>query len=155
VPLLRKEFIVDEYQIWEARALGADAILLIVAALADAEIVYFQDLAAELGMAALVEVHDAAELDRAMACGARIVGVNNRNLKTLAVDLATTEALAPSIPRDVVKVGESGIRSISDVGRMVAAGIDAILVGEALVVADDPGALIRAWRHLPAHAEVR
>jgi indole-3-glycerol phosphate synthase len=143
VPVLRKDFIVDRYQLLEARAHGADAALLIVAALDDATLRRLHEECAALGLAALVEVHDAAELDRALAAGARLVGVNNRNLATFAVDLAVSEALLPRLPAAVKGVAESGVRSAADVRRLRACGAANFLVGEALVRAADPGALLR------------
>ncbi len=139
LPVLRKDFVVDRWQVWEARAAGADAVLLIVAALTDGELGGLLATAAEAGLEALVEVHDAAELAGALGAGARIVGVNNRNLKTLAVSLETSLALAPAIPDDVVAVAESGIREAGDVRALRAAGFDAFLVGEHLMSAADPG----------------
>ncbi len=118
--------------------------LLIVAALDDDELRRLLDLVHELGMTALVEIHDAEEAERAVAVGARVIGVNNRNLKTLAVDPSTFAALAPLIPDDRVKVAESGITGPADVPALVAAGADAVLVGEALVKGDDPAAAVRA-----------
>jgi indole-3-glycerol phosphate synthase len=143
LPVLRKDFVVDPWQVWEARAAGADAVLLIVAALADPELRALLAVAAEAGVDALVEVHDGAELERALAAGARVVGVNNRDLKTLAVRLETSLALAPRIPDEVVAVAESGIRSGADVRALRAAGFDAFLVGEQLMSAPDPGAALR------------
>lgn len=145
VPLLRKDFILDPYQIWEARAYGADALLLIVAALEDATLRELLDLTEELGMDALVEVHDEAELDRALAGGASIVGVNNRNLRTFEVSLATTERLAQRLIEcnRPVLVAESGIHAAADVQRLRALGADAILVGEAIVTAPDIAAKVR------------
>ena len=144
VPLLRKDFIVDEYQVVEARAAGADAVLLIVAALDDAALVRLLRVAGDFDLAALVEVHDAAELARALDAGADIVGVNNRSLRTLDVSLATSEALVESIPDTCVAVAESGLHSGDDVRRLRALGYDAFLVGERLVSADDPGAALAA-----------
>ncbi len=143
VPLLRKDFVLDRYQLLEARAHGADAALLIVAALAAADLRRLLDACGELGLAALVEVHDAAEVAVALAAGARIVGVNNRNLRTFAVDLAVSEALLPKLPGDVRGVAESGVRSADDARRLRRAGAANLLVGEALVRASDPGALLR------------
>jgi indole-3-glycerol phosphate synthase len=143
LPVLRKDFVVDPWQVWEARAAGADAVLLIVAALADPGLRALLAVAAEAGVDALVEVHDRAELERALAAGARVVGVNNRDLKTLAVRLETSLALAPSIPDEVVAVAESGIRSGADVRALRAAGFDAFLVGEHLMSATDPGAALQ------------
>lgn len=135
LPLLRKDFIIDERQILEAIEWGADAILLIVAILDDAQLKRFHTLAVQAGLAALVEVHDEAELDRATAIGANLIGVNNRNLKTFKVDLATTERLAARLPEvnAPLLVAESGIRNRQDVERLVDCGAGAILVGETLV----------------------
>ncbi len=140
LPALRKDFIVDAYQVVEARAMGADAVLLIVAALDDAQLRDFEALAHALGMAVLVEVHDAAELARALRLATPLVGINNRNLRTFATTLDTTLALLPSIPADRIVVTESGILAPADVGRMRAAGVNAFLVGEAFMRAPDPGA---------------
>jgi indole-3-glycerol phosphate synthase len=135
LPLLRKDFIIDERQIFEAIEWGADAILLIVAILTDAELRRFHDLAAGVGLSVLVEAHDEAELDRALAAGARLIGVNNRDLRTFMVDLGTTERLAQRLREagaDALLVAESGIRRREDVVRLVRAGAGAILVGESL-----------------------
>ena len=139
LPVLGKGFVLDPWQVWEARAAGADAVLLIVAALRDVELGRLLAVARESGVDALVEVHDRVELDRALAVGARIVGVNNRDLRTLAVSLGTSLGLAPAIPDDVVAVAESGIRTGADVRRLRDAGFDAFLVGERLMTAPDPG----------------
>ena len=144
LPLLRKDFVVDPYQVWEARAAGADAVLLIVAALSDAELRSLLTEASAAGLEALVEVHDRPELERALLAGARIVGVNNRDLKTLAVTLGTSIGLAPHIPDGVVAVAESGIRTGGDIRRLRDAGYDAFLVGEHLMTAPEPGAALRA-----------
>lgn len=144
-PLLRKDFIIDPYQVYEARAYGADALLLIVAALDDTALSSMLALTHELGMQALVEVHDSDELDRALTAGAQIVGVNNRNLHTFHTTLETTEQIAarlPSIGRPLL-VSESGISSAADVERARACGADAVLVGEALVTAPDIAAKVR------------
>lgn len=133
VPLLRKDFTLDEYQIWEARAHGADLILLIVAALSDAQLREFSTLSRELGMNVLVETHTAEEIERAIAADARIIGVNVRNLKTLDVDRSVFAALAGGIPAEAVVVAESGVRGVDDVRHYAASGANAILVGEALV----------------------
>ena len=143
VPLLRKDFTIDEYQIWEARAAGADAILLIVSILDDRQLVDLQAAAKGLGLAALVEVHTAAELDRALAADARVIGINNRDLTTFDTRIETTLALLPSLPPGRIVVSESGFFTGADVGRVVAAGAHAVLVGEALVRAADPGAKLR------------
>jgi indole-3-glycerol phosphate synthase len=144
LPVLRKDFVLDPWQVWEARAAGADAVLLIVAALHDADLARLLAAAREAGMDALVEVHDRGELDRALAAGARILGVNSRDLRTLAVSLDTALALAPAIPDDVVAVAESGIRTGADVRRLREAGFDAFLVGEHLMAAPEPGEALRA-----------
>jgi indole-3-glycerol phosphate synthase len=133
VPLLRKDFTLDEYQIWEARAHGADLILLIVAALSDAQLGEFSALSRELGMDVLVETHTPEEVERAVAADARIIGVNVRNLKTLDVDRSLFASLAGSIPAGAVVVAESGVRNADDVTHYAAHGANAILVGEALV----------------------
>ena len=139
LPALRKDFIVDAWQVVESRALGADAILLIAAALDDAEMRDFEQVALALGMAVLVEVHDERELDRALALRTPLVGINNRNLRTFEVSLATTLALLPRVPAGRVVVTESGIVGAADVRRMRAAGVGAFLVGEAFMRAEDPG----------------
>ena len=138
IPILRKDFIVDEYQVWEARAHGADLILLMVSALPQDRLLELLALVHSLGMQALVEVHDETELQRAIAAGARILGVNNRNLKTLEVDRGTFARLSPLLPPDVIAVAESGIRGPQDVSDAVAAGARAVLVGEALVTGGTP-----------------
>jgi len=142
LPALRKDFIVDEYQIAEARALHADAILLIVAALDDARLASLEACARDFGMAVLVEVHDAAELERALRLATPLVGVNNRNLRTFDVSLATTIDLLPRIPGGRLVITESGILAPADVATMRARGVHAFLVGEAFMRADDPGAAL-------------
>jgi indole-3-glycerol phosphate synthase len=150
LPLLRKDFIVDEYQLLEARAAGADAVLLIVAALSDGELMRLQARAAGLGLAALVEVHDEEELQRAGDAGARVIGVNNRNLRTLAVDVDASYRLVARMPRGVVAVSESGLQSRDDLERLSAAGYHAFLIGERFMTDPDPAdalmALIGAGR---------
>jgi indole-3-glycerol phosphate synthase len=143
LPVLRKDFTVDAWQLDEARAAGADAALLIVAALDDGQLRGFHDRCGELGLTALVEVHDQREVERALAAGARLVGVNNRDLHTFQVDLATSERLVPGLPPQVKGVAESGVRTAADAWRLRAAGAVNLLVGEALVRASDPGALLR------------
>lgn len=138
IPILRKDFMVDEYQFYEARAHGADIVLLIVAALSKNQLKDFYDLATELGMASLIEVHTAQELESAMDINPRIVGINSRNLKTLDVDSRAFAELLPQIPTDVIRVAESGISSRSDVEFAQNAGATAILVGEALVKSGNP-----------------
>ena len=146
VPVLRKDFLLDPIQIWEARAAGADAVLLIVAALDDATLAELLSATNATGMEALVEVHSKTEVERARAAGARAVGVNNRDLKTFDIDLNTAERLAPLLEWTMVAVAESGIWTREDAGRMRAAGYDAVLVGESLVRAPDPAALIKNWQ---------
>jgi len=144
LPVLRKDFTIDEVQVYETRAVGADAILLIVAALPDDALLRdLHELALGLGLAVLVETHDDAELERALEVGAHVVGVNARNLGTFAEDLGVGEALAGRVPADAVAVAESAIRSVDDAARMAAAGFDAVLVGEMLVRAPDATAAVR------------
>ncbi len=143
LPLLRKDFVIDRYQLLEAREAGADAALLIVAALGPEALRRLLEDCSTLGLAALVEVHDRAEAETALACGAQLVGVNNRNLHTFAVDLAASEQLLPLLPEGVKGVAESGVRTPADARRLRAAGAANLLVGEALVRAADPGALLR------------
>jgi indole-3-glycerol phosphate synthase len=145
-PLLRKDFIVTPYQLLEARAAGADLVLLIVAALDDATLTTLHDQARALGLTVLVEVHDAAEIDRALSAGAELVGVNARNLKTLEVDPDTFGRLVRRLPDDVVKVAESGITGPADAARFAGEGADVVLVGEALVKDGDPTAAVTAMR---------
>lgn len=145
IPVLRKDFTVDEYQIYEARAHGADLVLLIVAALNDELLASFLELTHQLGMNALVETHTEEEIARAIKAGAKIIGVNVRNLKTLDVDPATFGKLAPLLPSEAVIVAESGVESTEQVAQYGAAGADAILVGEALVKHADPRASVAAF----------
>lgn len=144
LPALRKDFLVDAWQVWEACAMGADAVLLIVAALDDAALRELALLAHELGLDVLVEVHDAAELERALALPVRLVGINNRDLRTFEVSLETTWSLLPRIPQDRIVVTESGIGAPADVAAMRARGVQTFLVGEAFMRAPDPGAALRA-----------
>ena len=144
LPALRKDFVVDRYQIAEARAMGADAILLIVSALDDARLADFEAEARGLGMAVLAEVHDGDELDRALRLATPLIGINNRNLRTFEVSLATTLGLLPRIPADRLVITESGILAPADVAAMRAAGVHAFLVGEAFMRAADPGTALRA-----------
>jgi indole-3-glycerol phosphate synthase len=146
LPALRKDFTIDEIQIYEARAIGADAILLIVAAIPDDVLLAdLHALAYDLGLGVLVEAHDAGEMERALAAGAHVVGINSRDLATFNEDLQVGAGLASLIPADVTAVAESAIRSLDDAERMAAAGFDAVLVGEALVRSDDPTALVRSF----------
>jgi indole-3-glycerol phosphate synthase len=139
LPVLRKDFIVDAYQVYESRAIGADAILLIAASLDDGQMLEFEAIAAGLGMAVLVEVHDAAELERALKLRTPLIGVNNRNLRTFEVSVQTTLDLLPKVPADRLLVTESGITSREEVAKLRAAGIHAFLVGEAFMRANEPG----------------
>ena len=142
IPLLRKDFIISEYQLLEARAAGADAVLLIVAALRPAELKVLHDHARRHGLDVLVEAHDATELSIAIDAGARIVGVNNRNLRTLQVDVHASETLIAQMPRDVIAVSESGLKTADDLARLEALGYRAFLVGERFMTAADPGAAL-------------
>lgn len=143
VPLLRKDFLFDPYQIYQSRAAGADALLLIVSALAYQPLSELIALSRELGMEALVEVHDREELSRALECGAAVVGINNRNLHSFEVDLDVSLQLAADIPKDITVVSESGIHGAADIRRLLAAGVHAFLVGEHLMRAKDPAAALR------------
>jgi indole-3-glycerol phosphate synthase len=143
LPVLRKDFIVEEWQVWEARAANADSFLLIVAALAPENLIALLALGRELGMEPLVEVHTEAELSTALAAGARIVGVNNRDLHTLAVRVETSVELVEQIPDECIAVSESGLRSGEDLTRLRAAGFDAFLMGEHLMRESDPGRALR------------
>lgn len=152
LPLLRKDFVIDPYQVYEGRAAGADAILLIVAALTDAQLADLYALTVELGMTALVEAHHEYEMERALRLGAKLIGINNRDLKTFQVDLATTGRLAGLVDDDVVLVAESGIHTAADVRAMGRLGASAILVGESLMKAADTVALARALSSQPRGA---
>jgi len=143
LPVLRKDFTIDPYQVYEARVIGADAILLIVAALEDGQMVEMANLAMELGMDVLVEVHDIDELERALQTDCELIGVNNRNLRTFEVSLDTTLALKDAVPRDRILVTESGIATRDDVARMRDNGVNAFLVGETFMRAPDPGTALR------------
>lgn len=144
LPVLRKDFMLDPYQVFEARALGADCILLIMAALSDLEAGALEELARVLGMDVLVEVHNAAEMDRALKLNTRLIGVNNRDLKTLKVDIATTEELAKMVPEDKILVCESGLSHAADLARMDRAGAHCFLIGEGLMRESDVEAATRA-----------
>lgn len=143
LPVLRKDFVMDEYQVYEARAAGADAVLLIVAALEPAPLRELQALAAELGLAALVEAHEEHELQVALDCDSEMIGVNNRDLRSFAVDLGTTERLAAMVPDHRVLVAESGVHTRGDIERLARAGADAALVGTALMRAENPADAVR------------
>mgnify|MGYP001327099401 CR=1 FL=1 len=142
-PVLRKDFMIDPYQLVEARLAGADAVLLIVAALTPLQLKELLNETIDLGMTPLVEVHDEPELDLALAAGAKIIGINNRNLKTFVVDLATSYRLAAKVPLEVLLVSESGIKDRSDILALEEAGFKAVLIGESIVTANDPGLKIK------------
>lgn len=144
LPALRKDFMVDAYQVWESRAIGADCILLIVAALTDDEMKRFEAAAFEAKLDVLVEVHDAAELERALKLSTPLIGINNRNLKTLQTDIATTETLAKQVPADRIVISESGLKTHADLARMSRAGARAFLIGESLMRERDVEAATRA-----------
>lgn len=148
-PILRKDFVIDPYQVYEGRGAGADAILLIVAALSDAQLADLNALTSDLGMSALVEAHNEWEMERALRLGAKLIGINNRDLKTFNVDLGTTARLAEMVDDDVVLVAESGIFSAADARAMGRLGARAILVGEALMKAPDTVALVRELSRQP------
>ena len=141
--MIRKDFIIDPYQVYEARMIGADCILLIVAALDDATLIELANLGGELGMDVLVEVHDIDELERALQTDCELIGVNNRNLRTFEVSLDTTLALKAAVPPDRILITESGIATREDVTRMRTAGVDTFLVGESFMREADPGAALR------------
>jgi indole-3-glycerol phosphate synthase len=144
IPVLRKDFIFDEYQLYEAAAAGADGLLLIVAALNDESLSRLRAITEdELGMDALVEVHDADELKRALSCGARVIGVNNRNLRSFEVSLDVSRDLASHFPNDVLRISESGLSLGADISSLRSIGYDGFLIGEALMRADDPGSELR------------
>jgi indole-3-glycerol phosphate synthase len=155
IPVLRKDFMVSSYQLWEARAYGADVILLIVAALDQPTLVGLRERAESLGMTALVEVHDEAETERAVDAGARVIGINARNLKTLEVDRGTFARLAPLVPAGIVKVAESGVRGPHDVLEYARAGASAVLVGESLVVGGRPRQSVADLVAAGAHPALR
>ena len=148
VPVLRKDFTVDARDVCDARLMGADAVLLIVAALDDLQLEDFHDLASEVGLDALVEVHDEAELERALAINARLVGVNQRDLVTFEVDTARAVRMGPFMPDGVIRVAESGIRDVADAAPLLEAGYQALLVGESVVTSSDRRGAIRGLRGL-------
>ena len=155
VPLLRKDFVVSSYQLWEARAHGADMILLIVAALEQNALVSLVERAVSIGMVPLVEVHTEQELDRALDSGARVIGINARNLATLRVDRGVFGRLAPRIPDGIIKVAESGVRGPHDLLAYAAAGADAVLVGESLVTGKDPRSAVADLVTAGSHPALR
>lgn len=146
IPVLRKDFTVDEYMIYQAKAFGAGAVLLICAILDDGQLKAYGQLARELGLSALVETHSAEEVERALACGARILGVNNRNLKDFTVDITTSARLRRMVPPGIVFVSESGIRGTEDIRKLRRNGTDAVLIGETLMRSEDKQALITEWK---------
>ncbi len=148
LPILRKDFMIDEYQFYEARAIGADAVLLIAAILDDAQMRDFYQLAKELKLDALVEVHDEAEMERALKLDAKIIGVNNRNLKDFSISLETTRRLSDYVPQDKVFVAESGITTDADVRFLKECRVDAFLIGRALMEAEHPQEVARRWKEL-------
>jgi indole-3-glycerol phosphate synthase len=151
LPTLRKDFTLHEAQIYQAILAGADAVLLIVAALNDQELGRLLQVSSKMGIDALVEVHDEAELDRALNAGADFIGINNRNLATFDVNIASTELLAPKVPEHCTVISESGIRTVADVQRVASAGVDGVLVGEALMRAPDPQRLLRELQDAARH----
>ncbi|MDT0379970.1 indole-3-glycerol phosphate synthase TrpC [Streptomyces sp. DSM 42041] len=155
IPVLRKDFVVTSYQLWEARAYGADIVLLIVAALEQQALVSLVERAESLGLTPLVEVHDEEETARAVDAGARIIGINARNLKTLEVDRGTFERVAPEIPDHIVKVAESGVRGPHDLIAYANEGADAVLVGESLVTGKDPKSAVADLVAAGAHPALR
>jgi indole-3-glycerol phosphate synthase len=155
VPLLRKDFVISSYQLWEARAYGADMVLLIVAALAQNALVSLVERAESIGLVPLVEVHTDGELDRAVDAGAKIIGVNARNLATLEVDRGVFGRIAPRIPDGIVKIAESGVRGPHDLLAYAAAGADAVLVGESLVTGRDPRSAVADLVTAGSHPALR
>lgn len=148
LPILRKDFMIDEYQFYEAKAIGADAVLLIAAILDDAQMKAFYQLATELGLDSLVEVHDEYEMERVLKLDAKMIGVNNRNLKDFSITLDTTRRLSVMIPEDKVFVAESGILSDEDVRFLKQCRVDAFLIGRALMEAEHPAEVVRQWKSL-------
>lgn len=146
IPILRKDFTVDAYMLYEAKCIGASAVLLICAILDDRQLMTYMEIAQELGLSALVEAHTEEEVRRALACGARIIGVNNRDLKTFQVDIHTSERLRRLVPKDVLYVSESGIKSLEDVRRLKENGTDAVLIGETLMRSDNKKKMLDEFR---------
>jgi indole-3-glycerol phosphate synthase len=148
IPLLRKDFIVDSYQIYEARLMGASAVLLISSILAEEQIGHFIDLADQLGLSALVESHNKEEVRKSLRAGARILGINNRNLKNFEVDFSNCMKLRGMVPPEVIFVSESGIKNAEHIAQLKKNGVDAVLVGEALMVSNDKKTLLKEWRRV-------
>ncbi len=155
LPMLRKDFMIDEYQFYEAKAIGANAILLIAAILDDAQLCGFYQLAGELGMQALFEAHNEKEMDRVLKCGAAIVGVNNRDLNDFTIRLETTETLSQMVPEDRVFVAESGITEDKDIEFLAQCGVDALLIGRAFMESENPQALALHWKEVYDNANAR
>ncbi len=153
IPVLRKDFTIDAYQIYETRWAGGDAVLLIARILSDAQLADYHSLAVELGLACLVETHCEEEVRRATRCGAKMIGVNNRNLKTFEVNTKTASRVRACIPDGCVSVSESGVQNTDDFQAAARAGFDAVLIGEALVTAEDPGAKLASMLSLPTRSE--
>ena len=147
LPILRKDFMIDEYQFYEAKVIGADAVLLITAILDDAQMRDFYSLSRELGLDVLTETHDEYEIERALKTDSRIIGINNRNLKDFSITLENTGRLKKYIPDDRLTIAESGIMSDADVDYLKSVGVDGFLIGRAFMEADDPGALAKRWKH--------
>lgn len=150
LPVMRKDFIVEPYQIYQARLFRADAVLLMATVLDDEDLKLLLDVTHQLGMEALVETHDEYDMVRALYCGAKVVGINNRNLKTMKIDLAQTERLAKMVPTDKLLVSESGIHGKPDIERLAQAGVDAVLIGTMLMKSDMPGMILRQLIDVPA-----
>lgn len=148
IPLLRKDFTVDEYMIYEAKVIGADAVLLICALLSPMQLAEYAGIAQELGLSALAEAHDEAEVEMALAAGARIIGVNNRNLKDFTVDISNSLRLRRMVPRDILFVSESGMKTREDIARLEENGTDAVLIGETFMRAADKAAMLRELRNM-------
>lgn len=146
VPVLRKDFTVDAYMVYEAKTLGASAVLLICAILSDGELIEYLNIAHSLGMSALIEAHTEEEVERALRCGARVIGVNNRDLRTFRVDITTSVRLRGMVPKDYVYVSESGIRNADDIAALYHNGTDAVLIGETLMRASDKAAMLKELR---------
>lgn len=148
LPILRKDFIIDPYQIYEAKVIGADAVLLIAAILKDSELAEYLRLAAELGLGSLLEVHDEGEMERALRLGAEIIGVNNRNLKDFTISLDTTRRLAAMMDEDRILVSESGVTDLEDICFLRECHVDALLVGRAFMESENPGKLAQKWKQV-------
>lgn len=155
LPVMRKDFLTEPYQIYQSRLFRADALLLIATILGDDELQELLDVTHQLGMEALVETHDEADMEKALRVGARVIGVNNRNLKTMQIDLAQTERLAQMVPPEVVLVSESGIRGKEDIARLAQAGVDAVLIGSMLMKAEQPGSVLRKLIEVPTEPQRR